>query len=361
MSIKDSDIEDLLTTTHYNEPKGKITDISQDLQRFVVMSWLFTKNGGLIVKKSGVGIKETLMINYGGESRWIGEYDEDVIMVGDHLTKMQLNWCLLTDNLAYSRGEILENRGEDRINNVIKPRRRALQLRIAKSMENTFFDAPDADDDLSPWGLMYWIVKNPSTGFHGGYPPGGFTRIGNINLTKAPNFKNYTGTYTAVSKTDLIAKMRKAHRKTGWVAPKTMKDFEGDIGNRRVILVNEETVDALEMVGEAQNENLGRDMAPMTGDRVSTRKRDTLFVDGEITFKKHPIVWVPKVDEDTTNPVYMLDKATMKALTLKGDNMREGDFKALHGSQHRVFASHVDHKCQYMCTNRRNNVVFYQA
>ncbi len=121
--MRDIEITDLLTTTHYSEPKGKITQIAQDLQQYIVMPWLLTKNGGLIVKKSGVGIKETLMTDYGGRSRWVGEFDEDVITVGDHLKKMQLNWTLLTDNLAYGKSEILENRGKDRINNVIKPRR----------------------------------------------------------------------------------------------------------------------------------------------------------------------------------------------------------------------------------------------
>lgn len=357
--MRDIDIADLITTTLYNEPKGRFINMAPELTKYVVMRELLTKRGGLVVKKGGVGIKETLMVDAGGRSRWVGELEEDVVTIGDHLKKMQLNWCLLTDNMAYGKSEILENRGRERINNVIKPRRMAMMLRVAASMEDAFFDAPDASDPLTPWGLQYWIVKNSSTGFNGGLPSG-FTTVANINLTQVPQFKNYTGTYTTISKTDLVEKLRTAHRHTDWVSPVKMSDFYGDFGQRRVLFVNEATIMGLENVGEAQNENLGRDLAPYSGDNRG--RRDMMFIDGEIVFKKHPIRYAPHLDADTTNPVYMIDLATLHALTLAGENMNESDVVSLAaGKQHRVYVSYIDHKCQWICNNRRSNVVFYQV
>lgn len=352
MPITDQDIADLLTTTHYNMRKGKFTDISQELNDYLVMPYLIKKNKGLIIKKNGIGIEQTLMHTHGGRSRWVGEYDEDVYNVIDHLKKMQLNWCLLNDSLAYTRSEVLENRGEARINNVILPRRRALYLRVAETMEDAFFAAPDVDDDLTPWGLLYWIVKNASAGFNGGYPSG-FSRIANINLSEVPAFKNYTDNYDAVTKGDLITKLRRAHRRTKWKSPKPMKQFEGDTSPRRTLLTNEDTVEAFEDIGEAQNDNLGRDLAPMNTGSIKGLQKTP---DGEIMFKRHPITYVPHLDNDTSDPVYMIDLDTFHALAFAGDNMRLSDFSKL-PLQHRVFGADLDHKMQFLCDNRRNNAV----
>ncbi len=350
MPITDKDISDLLTTTYNTIPRGKFIDLSQELHDYIVVPYFLTQRGGLLVKKGGVGIEETLMVEHGGRSRFVGEYDEDVIVVIDHLKKMRLFFTLCTDSLAYTRSEILDNRGEERINNVILPRRRAMYLRMAETMEEKFFELPNAEDDLSPWGLKYWIVKNAQTGHYGGYPIG-FTRIANINLTNVPQFKNYTDTYAAISKADLITKMRRAHRRTQWKSPKKMKQFEGDSSDRRIILCNEDTLEGFENIGEAQNENLGRDLAPYTAG--TGLKRDS---DGEIVFKRKPIIYAESLDSDTSDPVYGLDMMTFHALTKQGDNMRLGDF-AKAPNQHRVFVAHLDHKHQTICSNRRNNWV----
>jgi len=359
MPVRDQDITDLLNSTHPAYwKKGKFTDISQDYQSFIVMPYLLTKNGGLKVMRDGLGVEHTLMVNYGGRSRFVGEYDEDVITVMDHLKKMKVFFSLLTDNIAYTRSEILENRGKSRIDNLFLPRKRSLFLRVAHTMEENFFATPDADDDLTPWGLKYWIVKNATAGFNGGYPTG-FTRIGNINLTDVPSFKNYTDKYTAVTKADLIKKMKRAHRRTKWVTPKPMKGFEGDTSERRLILTNEDVVAAFEDIGEAQNENLGKDMAPMAAGTNPFRGTGMrMTADGDIVFKKKPVVHCELLDDDTSDPVYGTDMATFHAMTFKGDNMRLGDFVNMAaGKQHRVFAAHLDHKHQTICTNRRNNWV----
>jgi hypothetical protein len=209
---------------------------------------------------------------------------------------------------------------------------------------------------LTPWGLKYWIVKNATTGFNGGYAAG-FTRVANINLTEVPQFKNYTDTYTAISKADLILKVRRALRRTNWRSPRMDPGVEGNTSPRRLLLTCEDVVEGVENIGEAQNENLGRDIASMEAGRNSfqgTGVRRT--PDGEILIKRHPLVYARSLDDDTSDPMYGFDTETFHALTQQGDNMRLGDF-ARAPSQHRVFAAHLDHKHQTICTNRRNNFV----
>ncbi len=356
MPITDQDIADLLTTTLNTIKKDHFVDMSQELTEYIVVPYLLTKRGGLMVKKGGVGLEVTFMVEHGGRSKWVGEYDEDVVVVIDHLKKMRLFYSLLTDNLAYTRSEMLDNRGKERINKIIKPRRRALYLRVAETMEENFFSTPDADDDLTPWGLKYWIVKNSSSGFNGGYPSG-FTRIANINLTEVPQFKNYTDQYTAISKADLVLKMRRAHRRTNWRSPRKDPGVEGDTSSRRLLLCNEDVLEGLENIGEAQNENLGRDIASMTAGTNRSLGGLRKTPDGEILFKRNPLIYARSLDSDTSDPVYGLDMHTFHAMTQQGDNMRLGDFTNPGSKQHRVFVAFLDHKHQTICTNRRNNWV----
>ncbi len=351
----DASINDMVTTTLNDLGRGRFWQIAQDLQHYELMGFILKTNGRKLtsgkgkgkldvrVLTNGIGQDETLMTSIGGESRWVGLFDEDVYNFTDVLAKMNVPWTQLVDHMTFERRMLLKNKGAARINNVIMPQRMAMMLRVAKTLEKAFFEAPQAGNSKVMWGLKYWIVQNSSTGFNGGVPSGFSDTVGGINLSDHPTFKNYTFTYVAVSKADLVAKLRTAHRKTDWISPITMAQFRGDTGNRRVLYVNESTINNIEMVGEGQNENLGRDIASM---------------DNQIVFKRHPIRWIPKLDADTNNPVYMLDKATIYPFVLKGDYLRHSDVhKAPH--QHNVLVSDIDLSINTICVNRRNNAVGY--
>jgi len=111
--------------------------------------------------------------------------------------------------------------------------------------------------------------------------------------------------------------------------------------------MNEETLSDLEDLGEAGNENVGRDLAPY---------------DDEIVFRKHPLIWIPKLDSETTpaDPIYMIDKATFVPCVLRGDYMRFADVHKA-AKQHNVFVSEVDLSINTICVNRRANAVIYEV
>jgi hypothetical protein len=341
MPLTDAAIADMLTTTLHDLGRGRFYQIAQEMAEYYVMPRLL-REGNVRMQASGIGIKETLMTNIGGESRWVGLNDTDVYNWEDILTQLTVVWCRLNDNMMWERRMLLENRGAERVNDVIKPQRVAMMLRIAKSLEAGFFGAPDASDTKKPWGLKYWIVKNASTGFNGGLPSG-FSTVGGVNITTYPTFKNYTAQYTSVSKSDLIKKMRTAHRATNWRSPYKTSEMESEFGARRQIFLNEATISSFEDVGEAQNENLGRDVASM---------------DDQIAFKRHPLIYIEYLDDDVTNPVYMTDVETIKPIVLKGDYLRESDAHSLVPLKHNTFAVDVDLSINFVCVNRRANAVF---
>jgi hypothetical protein len=343
MPLTDQMIADMITTTLHDLGRGNFYQIAQELSEYFVLPRLLRK-GNVRMQSSGIGIKETLMTGTGGSARWVGLNEEDVYNWQDILTSITVVWCRLTDNMQYERRMLLENRGEARINNVIKPQRVAMWLRLADALEEGYFAAPDATDTKKPWGLKYWCVKNATTGFNGGLPTG-FSTVGGVNLTTYPNFKNYTLAYTAISKADLIKKLRTAHRKTNWRSPYKTSEMTSEFGARRQIFVNEATISTIEEIGEAQNENLGRDIASM---------------DDQIVFKKHPIVYIPYLDSDTTNPIYMNDIETVKPIVLQGDYLRETDAR-IAPKQHNTFVVDCDLSINFVCVNRRANVVAYQT
>ncbi len=345
--MRDQDIADLITMTLSKVGKGRFEQIAQQLNDYEVMSWLLNKNGmfgGVQEIDGGKSIKEQLMTEKGNAFRWVGLYDKDSVNVTEYMTEMEVHWCHATTNMAYERREILENRGEQRINNILVPRRVGMMLDVADRLEDNFFSTPVAGNTKEPWGLPYWIVKNSAQGFNGG-APSGFTTVGGVDPTVYPTFQNYTDSYAAVSKEDLIRKLRRAHFYTRWKSPVSAKEFRSETGQRRRIFTNYDTMAAMEEIGEAQNENLGRDLAPY---------------DGEMTFRRHAIRAIPKLDGDPTNPVYMVDLATFKLFVLKGDYLRESDAKPA-PFQHNVFVVHVDLTYQTMCVNRRANAVLYVA
>ena len=356
--LRDQDITDLLNTTMpaYMD-KGSFQDISAEISKFIVMPYLLTRKGGMKEMSNGMGVEQLLMTDFGGRSRWVGEFEEDVHTLIDHLKKMKVYFKLLNDSIIYTKTMVVENKGDARIANVFQPAVRALWLRVAHTMEENFFETPDPAATLTPWGLKYWIVKNATAGFNGGYPTG-FTRIAEVNLTEAPTFKNYTDAYVAATKADLVLKMKRATNKAKWVSPHPMPDFKGDTSDNQIILVNEDTSEAIETIGEGQNENLGRDIAPYAVQNGFKGTGIRMNDDSFLTYRRKPIITTEMLNDDTSDPVYGLDMDTFHALTFAGENMVLGDFVNMAaGKQHRVWVANLDHKAQYICVNRRNNFV----
>lgn len=335
------DIADLVAGTLRDLGPLRFQQIAQNLQYYEVFSKWFKKDK--VVFDSGVGIQRTLMNRLDStSSKHVGLLDTDQVNIPDVIDQLQIPWRHAQTSWALIyQTDILMNRGKSLIFNVVKPRRAAALLGLVEELEERAWGAaPSTTDKLLPFSIQYWIVENATAGFNGGLP-GSHTTIGGVSLTDSPNFKNYTALYTSVTKSDLIKKLRTAHRKIRFVSPVTIDDYRGGMGDRYRLYTNEAVISDLEDVGEAQNENLGRDIASM---------------DGTITFRRHPIVWIPKLDARSDNPVYMIDHSTFYPVCLKGDYLRESEATKA-PNQHNVFQVFVDLTYNYLCIDRRRNAV----
>jgi hypothetical protein len=114
----------------------------------------------------------------------------------------------------------------------------------------------------------------------------------------------------------------------------------GAMGNG--IYVNRDTIVLIEELLENQNMNLGTDLDSMGG-----RAR----------FKGSPLIYVPFLDSDTSDPVYMIDWKWMAFGTLPGLTDQMGAPYMVPG-KHTVRRVDLDSTLELVCTNLRRQAVF---
>ena len=337
MALDQSQILDLVATTQKELGRMRWTELATDYQDFEVLPKMLKR--GNVAFESGDGIQRNVMVDESGAASHVGLFNVDDVNVGDVMQTFNVPFRHTTTNYAFDRREKAINSGSaTQIVDLIKVRRSDAMISLALLLEQAFWGKPgDSTDNTTPFGLFYWMVNNASTGFNGGNPSGFTSGAGGLSSTTYPRWSNYTAQYTNVTKADLIKKMRTAHRKTDFMSPIDIPDYRSGRGQNFRIYVNESTISSIEDVGEAQNENLGRDVASM---------------DGATTFRRNPIIYVPKLDDESTNPVFMVNWNVFKIFFLRGEYLRE-DPPRQSSRQHNVFEIHVDLSWNTVCVNRR--------
>lgn len=350
MPVAATDIGDLIRTALNELGRMRFESIAESLQEYVVMrEWLKRER---LTLSDGTAIQWTVVLDPDNSAKHVGLFDADNVNISDGTAIASVPWRHATWHWAYEHRETLMNRGASRIVDHIKIRRFRAMLSGVELLERSAWSKPvDSSDKLEPYGVPYWVVFDPNTteGFAAVNPSGFPGGRGGIDSTapRHSRWANWSAKYTNVSKDDLIRKWRRAFRKTNFMSPIDIEDFRRGRGRRYQCFTNEETLNALELVGESQNENLGRDLASM---------------DGTLTFRRNPIYWVPQLDSNTevTDPIYCLDMSQFYPVVLKGDYLREtGPIRA--PNQHNVWRVHVDLTYNYICRNLRCQAVLAKA
>jgi len=345
MILSDTDIYDLVIGAQKDLGRNKFQDISQELPDYVVMSKWLKKDK--IIFKGGTGIQKNLKVKSGNTAQNVGLYQVDDVNIISLMKQMNIPWRHTRNHWGYDSVEVAMNSGDPSLEiiDMVESRRYDCMLGLTSKLETNGWSSPAADSENDPMGLPYWIVKNASTGFNGGVPSG-HTLVGGINPTTYPNWKNYTGTYANVSKGDVIKTLRTAYRQIGFKSPVDIKDYVEGRGQRYQLYMNEATLSEFETLAEQQNDNLGNDLASK---------------DDQVVFKKHPCVWIPILDADTQNPIYMVDHSTFYPVVLEGQYLRETKPICMGAKQHTAYVIWIDITYNFICINRRANAVVYKA
>lgn len=344
MALTTDDIADMVKSTLKELGRMKFQQISQELQNYEIFTKWFKK--GKVIQETGLGIQKSIMHVLTTQARHQSFADVDITNIQDVMTNMSVPWRHVQTTWSYFYQEMLQNKGEQRIFNVIQPRRIAALISMATELENKAWASPaSSSDTVDPLGIPHWVVKNSSEGFNGG-AASGWTTKGGINPTTISKWKNYTGTYAltgGVTKAGLCRTMRKALYKTDWRSPVGVPDYrKGEDRYRHY--VNDDLILQLEDIGESQNENLGKDLASING--------------GDLLFRKHPVVRIPQLNGDTTNPWYMIDHSTFFVYVLKGDFNRETGPKQ-NADNHNAYDTFLETSYNYLCVDPRRQAVVY--
>lgn len=344
MATQASDITDLIRTTINELGEMKMTEAATTIQRHIAARELLKENRVQI--DAGPLISWRVLFGHNNSARAVGLGAEDVVNITDNVVEAQVPWRHLTANYASIRQVVSMNRSPRKIVDYLKTQRMQCLISWVEKLEDRFFKVPSSSDTVNFYGLPYYIVKSNTAvttndGFNGTVPSG-YTTVANINpTTYAPKWSNYATQYTNITKADLISKWRRAAHYTDWLPPidnKPIKDF--NTGNDYNFLTNYTVLGTVRELLEAQNDNLGRDVASM----------DT----GEVLFMRSPITWAKKLDDDTTNPVYGVNWGVFKIYVLSGEWMNETVVDIQPG-QHTVSAVHLDSSFNPVCFDRRRN------
>jgi hypothetical protein len=341
MALQAEQIADLITTTQRDLGKLKWTDIYTPLQEYVALPSILNKEK--VSFSSGTGIQWNVMVGNSGAAKNVGLYAEDSTNVTDIMKIANIPWRHSVTSYLFEVRELSMNSDPARIVELIKTRRADAMISLAELMESNFWGKPtDSSDEVTPFGVDYWVVPNSSEGFNGGAATG-FTEVAGLNPSTYTNWRNWTAEYAAVTKSDLIRKWRKAATMTNFMSPVAQPQY--NTGDRFGYYVNYDTLAALEEILEDQNDSLGNDIASK---------------DGLTLFRGNPVRWVPKLDADATDPVIGINWGVFKPVFLKGEYLRESA-PAKAANSHNSMEVFVDLTLNFECRDRRRNFRIQKA
>ena len=339
---------DLVTTTLNTFKKNEWSDIVLDLQRYVAMPYMLAKKRTDFMSGAKYEFRVRLFSNDAAANTKLNE--ENNYTTADVFKTGEVPWRHTHTYWALEERIISMNRDPGRILSLIKSSKMDAMTSLAEQCETNFFSAPPSStDELAPFGLPYWIVKNNTEGFNGA-TPSGFTTVGNLNPTTYSRWKNWSAQYTTVSKTDFVRKVRTAMVKTKFRPPVAYESASGQTPskegtkaqNRFALFAGYDLIQPLEELLEGQNDNLGNDVASK---------------DGMVTIRKVPLEYTPYLDEnDTKDPIYGVCLDAFKCCVLKGEYLRESPVRH-HPTAPRTLLQDIDLTHNFACVDRRQNFV----
>lgn len=336
-------ISDMIAST-LNAQDYKITDLSTTTQEYFALPQLL-KPGKTQTQDGGTQIDVNIMHSTNGQAKFVAPGEIDIYAYKDVLAKGQCPWRMFNTNWVYdTRLQDMNSGKVEQILKWIEVQSLAGMKALAVLMEDAFWSKPATSSDVKTiWGVGNYAVKNASQGFNGGNPSG-FTTGCIFDSTVRTNWANYTDQYAAISKPDLVTKMRRGALMTRFINPIP----DGQLRSpalQRAYYACQDVYIAFGTLAEDQNDALGNDIASK---------------EGRVLFMGHPVAWVPELDGDAQDPIYQLDWSTLGFTFLKGQAMNRKKPR-INPLQHLELVVDVDGVGNLTCNDRRRLAVFATA
>jgi hypothetical protein len=346
MTIQYNDIDDaVLLTQEKLVSRGAFLDLQTDLTDHVAVRELW--KGRKKKFDGGNDWEFQAQVDHNHSARTVGLFETDGTSLTDTMITGQVRPRHINANYIYDQREPAFQRGGVQIVDLIKTRYVGMMVSLYELMETILWSKPTSSaDKKTPFGVAYWVTKGTSgqEGFYGLNPTGFSDGKAGISASTYDRWANYFADYAAISKEDLVRKMRKAHRQTQFRSPVSHSEpTVGPMGNG--IYTTDAVIGIMEELLEAQNMNLGNDLASR---------------DGRTLFKGTPVTYAPKLDTDTENPIYMLDWKWLSVGILAGwENQLTKPYMV--PNKHLVRRVDLDCTLNMICTNLRKQTVLAQV
>lgn len=341
MALTPEQIDDFVTLTLKLFKRNQWTDLSLELQHYASAKMLKSRG---VKEAGGEQISFRIKTRNTGNARNSGMFQQDITKVEDVMISAQVPWTMQTTNFSYDIYEPLFQSEKETIIKELQIREHDAMSDLAELNEENLWSAPTDASDNRPMGIPFWMQKsstNAEGGFTGLNPTGFSGGAAGVDSVPNPRWRNWAFTYEAVSRDDLVRKVKRALTFTDFQPPvphpelgygKT--DFE--------IYTTYRVQEPLERLAETRNDNLGSDVARYMN---------------QVTIGGVPMQWVPYLEaNDTSDPLYGINWGVMRPFVKNNCNMhRHPPNKA--ARQHTVREVHIDHWMNYICYNRRKTWV----
>ena len=344
MGLQYSEIDDAVLLTQTNlVQRGAFVDMQTDLTDHVAVREMW--QGHTKQFAGGTDWTFEIQMDHNHSARTVELYETDGSSENDTMQDGKVDVRHINAHYIYDKRLPAFQRGGTAIVDLIKTKYVGMMVSFYELLEEILWSKPDdSSDTKTPFGLAYWVVKNATEGFNGGNPTGFSDGRAGIDTSSYPRWANWTAQYASVSTEDLVRKMRRAHRRTQFRSP--VSHAKPDMGGmRNGIYINDTVIGLLEELLETKNMNLGNDLASK---------------DGRTMFKSTPLTYAPKLDDDSTDPVYMIDWKKLAVGVLAGWQNQLSKPEPV-PSMHLVSRVDLDASLNMICTDLRRQAVISKA
>lgn len=341
-TLQVADVGDVIRGTLKQLHKDKWTNLSTDLQKFVAAKELV--NDHKMKEDGGTSLQFNLMIGTNGQARATGLYEVDNVQQVDVMTQGDIPWRHMETKMTTEERLISMNRNNAvRVYDTIKTGKASAWMDWMEKFENFFWSKPATSADVkTPYGVkMYIVATNAAStfGFNGGNPAGFTSGVAGLDSTLVPRWRNGSALFTNPTKDDFLPKLKEAATKCYFISAVDMPEYGN--GKGPGYYTGYRVKAALDVIMENANDRLGSELDSMHG---------------KTTFRGTPITWVPRLDDDATDPFYGINWSHMGWKYLEGEWMKQrGPFRA--PLQHTAQWTFWDTSMNLYCDDRRSQFI----
>lgn len=341
MTLQYNQIDDAVLETQNNLiAKGAFVDMQTDLTDHVAVREMW--KGRAKKFDGGVDWEFAIQMDHNHSARTVGLFETDGSSLTDTMKNGKVGPRHINAHYIYDQRESSFQRGGHAIVDLVNTRYTGMMISLYELMEGILWGKPvDSSDEKTPYGLAYWVTRSATEGFTGGNPAGFSDGRAGVSSIEFPRFANWAGPYAQITKTDLVRKMRRAARKTQFRSP-VSHATPSLASMQNGIYTNDAVIGICEELLEANNMALGNDLASK---------------DGRAMFKSTPLTYVPTLDGDSTDPVFMLDWKWLAIGVMTGWENNLSAPAPVPG-KHLVRRVDLDVSLNMVCTDPRRQTVF---